>query len=588
MKDRRVIDEIRTRIDIATIVGERVTLKKAGAHYKGLCPFHSEKTPSFTVNPERGLYKCFGCGKSGDIFSFLQETQGLSFGEALRDLAKRAGVKLESRAGDESSPREAILELNNRALQFYLDTLSSPAGAEARKYLTNRGIDAALCERFRIGLAPDSWDAFLRRVEKQYPPEVLRVSGLCREREKGGFYDLFRDRIIFPIFDLSGKAIAFGAREFRGAKDAPKYINSPETPVYVKGHHLYGLNVAKDAIKRNGKALMMEGYTDVMMAHRHGFTNAVASLGTALTNEQVALLTRFGTEIVLTYDADAAGKKAAERGIDIALNRGLSVRVAALPDGLDPADALTKHDASVFARAIERAADFIDHRINEALQNCRTPTERARAAKVLVDSLGTITDRILRATILRTVATRFGIPEASLSEETTPRPTTERSETDLKIGRVARGLDPELSLIRLIIDEPSLRKRAAAELTRADFSKEVRGDVFEAILAADRAGEPLIGDLGGRVEGLGLKLLAHVATADLPGGERPRLYEDFMRAVRVRVIDDEISNCTIALQKPGIESGEREALTERLSRLLKQKGATVGASGRKTENGGKR
>jgi DNA primase len=615
MNDRSAIDEIRTRLDIVDVIGETVALKKAGNTYKGLCPFHSEKSPSFNVNRERGLFKCFGCGESGDIFAFVMKTTGITFPEALRELARRAGVTLKSSGRTDSGVRDAIHEMNAAALAFFTRNLLEDSGAEARAYLAKRGIDDAMIRRFQIGLALAGWDEFLKIARNRFPPEALKASGLVRERESGGFYDLFRDRIIFPIFDTASRPVAFGAREYHGEERGPKYINSPETPLYTKGRHLYALNLAKEAIKRSGRAVLVEGYTDVILAHRAGFSNVIAALGTALTDEQVASISRLGREIVLAYDMDAAGQKAADRGIDIALNRGLAVRVADLPEGEDPADTLLKREPTVFARALESARDFLDHRIESRLRTASSAIERARDAKELTLSLKGIADRVLRAALIHTIAERFGVPENALLTEleaSSARPAggkdagAERAAAEDgrsgaasfrdaakpgeavrpgdagRLRKIARGLDPELAILRLMLDDREIRARAAADLDPADFSKPVRAGVFTGILEAAAAGEDLRGDLGGRVEGLGLELLAHIATAPFDDADRVRLYHDYRRTVRMRGIDARITDCTVQLQRPGLSPGEKATITMRLSALLKEKSDTMTRPPRKS------
>lgn len=578
MNDRAVIDEIRNRLDIVDIVGESVALKKAGSTYKGLCPFHSEKSPSFVVSSERGFFKCFGCGESGDIFTFVMKTTGVTFADALRELARRAGVKLKAAKDGDGAARAALEELNAAALDFFSKNLASKAGAEARQYLAERRIGESEIAAFRLGLALDKWDGFLKLVEKKYPAAILKTSGLVRERDSGGFYDLFRDRIVFPIFDVAGRAIAFGAREYREAK-GPKYINSPETALYTKGRHLYGLHLAKDAIKRSGRAVFVEGYTDVIAAHREGFKEVVASLGTALTNDQVATISRLTSTVILAYDPDAAGRNAAERGIDIALNKGLSVRVASLPEGLDPADALAKHSPAAFGAALRDAQDFIEHRIQRGLAESHTMIERARAARGLVSSLAHLSDRIIRAAIIKKVSERFVVPELALTaatDEAKPAPSGDAP----SLKKVARGMDAELSLMRMMLDDPALMARAAVTLEPDDFSKPVRRSVFTALVEAARNNEPLKGDLGGRIEGLGLELMAHIATASFPQGSSRQLFDDYVRTIHMRRINDEIGDCAAQLQIPDLSEEKRTMFTQRLSVLLKKKGETLSPNSR--------
>jgi len=569
--NRQIIDEIRNRIDIVELISETVSLKKAGSSYKGLCPFHSEKTPSFNVNRERGLYKCFGCGKSGDIFSFLEETQGMTFVEALRELAKLAGVSLPSWKSSDGGKREAILALNESAQKFFSDNLLSKNGNEARAYLGKRGINAEMIEKFGLGLAPTGWDVFYRKAGKSMAPENLKVSGLFREREGGGWYDLFRDRIIFPIQDIHGNIIAFGGREYLEEK-GPKYINSPETPVYTKGKTLYAMNLAKEKIKRLSCAVLVEGYTDVILCHKYGFSQVVASLGTALTSDQVALISRLASKVILAYDADSAGQAAAERGIDIVLMRGLDVRVA-LFEEKDPADLLLSGDESRFVASLDKAEEFIEHRINRLLESAKNPQERAVAAKNLLSSLSSITDSILRSSLIKRIAERFGVSEDALitASNLDSRPIIEKAE----IQKIVRGMDTELSLLKLMLEDPELREVGARELRPEDFSKEVRRNVFSAIIEAGRNGESMIGDLGGRVQGIGIDLLAHISNSELPTGDTKKLFSDFTKIVKLQKIDAEINDCTVNLQKESLTINEKVMLTKQLTGLLKEKSLVV-------------
>lgn len=554
VKDRAALDEIRARLSLTDVVGEVVALKRAGGTWKGLCPFHSEKTPSFNVSNERGFYKCFGCGESGDIFTFVMKTRGIDFAEALRELADRAGVKLERRSdGRGSTPREAVLAMHQTALEFFRSTLASHT--VARQYLADRGIDVAAIDQFRIGLAPDSWDALLKRFGGKYPKDVLTQSGLFRENSSGGLYDLFRNRIIFPIFDTASRPIAFGAREYLGEKDAPKYINSPESAIYVKGRNLYGIDLAKDAIKRADEAILVEGYTDVIAAHRAGFSNTVAALGTALTAEQVTILSRFGSKITLVYDPDVAGRSATERGIDVALDRGLTVRVASLPDGLDPADAIRERGAEEFGRAIAAARDFIEYRIDQKLATAATAIERGQAARDLAKSLSHLTDNIVRGAITRRIAERFGVSESSLAS---PAPAQE-------LRKVVRGLDAELSLLRLMMDHPGLAARARNDLIGDDFSSEAKRKVFDL----------LVSDSKDRAAGPALELMAHIAVSPAPDGAPEKLYADYVRTMRARRLDAEIHDCTVNLRRPDLGDAERNAIMSRLMMLTKEKSAAV-------------
>jgi DNA primase len=380
-----ILDDIRGGVDIVDLVGRFVNLKKAGVNWKGLCPFHSEKTPSFMVNPKKGIFHCFGCGVGGDAFGFLMRQDKLTFPEAVRALAKQAGVALpeERNAGD--SGREELVRAMDLAATFYAEALAKPAGARARTYLEGRGIDPEVARRFTLGYAPEGWDnlrEFMRG--ERVGEDVLLSAGLVVKRESAsGVYDRFRGRLMFAIRDLQGRVVAFGGRAF--GDEQPKYLNSPETPLYTKGNLLYAADVARETIRGKNRALIVEGYVDCLMAHQHGFTETVAALGTAFTPAQLGLLHRYCDEIVTFFDADAAGQKAAERaeqllepttgGAAWAVNRSgdftspgaFRVKVALLPAGHDPDTFLRAEGAAAFTERIEQARSLLAYALDRVI-----------------------------------------------------------------------------------------------------------------------------------------------------------------------------------------------------------------------------
>jgi DNA primase len=382
-----LLDEIRSSIDIVDLVGRFVNLKKAGVNWKGLCPFHAEKTPSFMVNPRKGIFHCFGCGVGGDAFGFLMRQDRLSFPEAVRALAKTAAIALPDegapRAGD--SGREELVRVMDLAARFYADALWKAGGERARDYLARRGIDPELARRFTLGYAPEGWDTLLAFMRSErVAPETLEKAGLVLPRQSGGgFYDRFRGRLIFAIRDLQGRVVAFGGRAF--GDEQPKYLNSPETPLYSKGNLLYAADQARPTIQAKNRALLVEGYVDCLMAHQHGFTETVAALGTSFTGAQLGLLRRYCEEIVTFFDADAAGQKAAERAEELLDSTGygggwdvnrsgtfmasgaLRMKVALLPAGHDPDTFLRAEGAPAFAERITTARSLLSYALDRVL-----------------------------------------------------------------------------------------------------------------------------------------------------------------------------------------------------------------------------
>ena len=398
-----LLEDIRSRVDMVELVGQFVNLKRAGENWKGLCPFHTEKTPSFTVHPKKGIFHCFGCGAGGDAFGFLMRQDRLAFPEAVRLLAQRAGVELPAERRPEATDGkiEALRHIMARAAEFYAEALWAPGGDKARRYLEGRGVDPEVARRFGLGYAPEGWDHLLAFMRGQsVAEEGLAQAGLVLPRQTGsGFYDRFRGRLLFTIRDGQGRVVAFGGRAL--GPEEPKYLNSPETPLYVKGQILYALDLAKGAMRERNRAIVVEGYLDCLMAHQHGFTETVAALGTAFTQAQLALLQRSADEIVAVFDADAAGQKAAARidelmsgpadlrslGWSMARTGGFEraghfpVKVAVLPPGHDPDSLLRSQGAEAFRSRVDEARSILSFVMAQALaeENLASPRGRATA-----------------------------------------------------------------------------------------------------------------------------------------------------------------------------------------------------------------
>ncbi|HKZ07873.1 MAG TPA: DNA primase [Methylomirabilota bacterium] len=400
-----LLEEIRSRVDIVELVGQWVKLKRAGENWKGLCPFHTEKTPSFTVNPKKGIYHCFGCKAGGDAFSFLRKQERLDFPEAVRALAERSGVEIPTERAERAPDGrlEGLRAVMTRAAQFFADSLWAPGdpGADkARRYLAGRGVDDAVARRFGLGYAPEGWDNLLTSMRRNgIGEEVLSQAGLVLPRQNAtGFYDRFRGRLMFSIRDPQGRVVAFGGRAL--GPDEVKYINSPETPLYTKGQTLYALDLAKPSIRERNRAVVVEGYLDCLMAHQHGFTETVAALGTAFTAAQLGLLRRNAEEIVAVFDADAAGQKASARleemmsdtmdmqGLAWTVSRTggfersgyFPVKVAVLPPGHDPDSLLRAEGAPAFLSRLEAARSILSFVMQQALSEEDLSTARGRAA----------------------------------------------------------------------------------------------------------------------------------------------------------------------------------------------------------------
>jgi DNA primase len=418
-----IIDEVRARADIVEVVGEHVPLKRAGKDFRALCPFHHEKTPSFYVVPAKGFYKCFGCGESGDVFTFLMRRDGFSFQDAVRELARRVGVEVPDvrRAAEHEEPNRPLYEAVAFADDFFRRNLAGEAGARARQYLEDRGIPAAAAERFGLGFAPDAWRALREAAHRHgIEDDVLLDAGLIKESERGEEpYDRFRARLIFPIAELGGRVVAFGGRILAASPNAPKYLNSPETPIYHKGDLLYGLNWSKGSIRREGAALLVEGYMDYVSLAARGIEHVVAGLGTALTVAQANLLARYTGRALLLYDSDTAGLRATFRTADALLQAGVHPLVVTLPTGEDPDSIVRRGGAPALAPHLEAALDVIERKVQmlEARGFFDDIEGVRRALDRLLPTLRATVDPALRDIYTARVAQRTGVRRETLERE---------------------------------------------------------------------------------------------------------------------------------------------------------------------------
>ena len=411
------VEKIKERLGIAEVVGGYLKLEKAGKNLKARCPFHNEKTPSFFVSPERGSYYCFGCGAKGDIFSFVEQFEGLDFKGALKLLADRAGVKLEYDRGsfsDGKAGREKIFQILEEATGYFETNLKS--NDEAINYLQKRGVAEKTCVVFRLGYAPDEWRLLLTHLKnKKFAESDLEKAGLIKKSETGSnYYDRFRGRIIFPIADSAGRIVGFSGRILKGKPEDAKYLNSPETELFAKSKILYGLDKAKAEIRRCDFAVLVEGQMDLLMSHQAGVANAVASSGTALTDEHINLLKRFSNRLLLVFDPDEAGFKAALRGAGLALTRGLEVKVAVLPKGLDPADLILRNPAD-WKDALKNAIFLIDSLLAKILNKGYDKRQLAKAVeKEVLPYIASLKSRIEQSHYISEIADKANIKEEAL------------------------------------------------------------------------------------------------------------------------------------------------------------------------------
>jgi len=418
------IEEIRNSIDIVDLINSFVSLKKRGKNFVGLCPFHTEKTPSFTVSPEKQMYYCFGCGKGGNAFTFLMEYEKISFTEAVRSLAERAGISIPTYSSEDEdlvSEQEELYNLCKEVGLFYYKSLTeTPEGKLALEYFHHRGFTDETIRKFGLGYSPNSWDALINFAkDRKYSIHLLEKAGLVRKRDDGTYHDYFRGRAMFPIFSTTGRVLGFGARKLYENDPLGKYINSPETLIYNKSKILYGIYQSKEEIRDKDFAILVEGYADLISVYQAGIKNVVASSGTALTQEQIQLLSRYTKNITIMYDADSAGSKAALRGVDLVLENDLDVRVAVLPTGEDPDSFVRKNGVSAFQKLLEQSVSFIDFIASsyEKEGMLSTPEGQAQTVRAIVQTIAKMKDELKRNFYIKQVAEKYRLYESTLYRE---------------------------------------------------------------------------------------------------------------------------------------------------------------------------
>lgn len=414
-----IIDQIQDKTDIVEVISRYIPLKKAGRSYKGLCPFHHEKTPSFIVSPDKQIYHCFGCGAGGNAFSFLMKHENIEFPEAVETLAQKAGVVIPRGAGQRqelSSLAAQLYKINEMAAQFFQTCLVNDASA--KEYLSSRGIGEEAIKSFRIGYAPDSWESLLNFFKKKGINEsTLEKSGLVIPNDKGSYYDRFRKRITFPIIDLKDRIMGFGGRILDTS--LPKYINSPETCVYSKGKNLYGLNLSKEHIKKTGYVLIVEGYLDFIIPYQAGVKNLVATLGTALAIDQVKLLKRFTTTAIMLYDPDEAGEMASMRNLDTFISEAVNVYIAELPKGYDPDSFIRKFGYEDFTKLIKSSKNLFDYKFGKLAStfDAKTAHGKARIASEMLPTISRIDNAVLKSNLIKKLAEKLSVDEESIRTE---------------------------------------------------------------------------------------------------------------------------------------------------------------------------
>jgi DNA primase len=592
------IDDLRRQADIVRLIQDYVSLKKKGANWMACCPFHKEKTPSFSVSPTKEIFYCFGCHKGGSVFNFVMEMERVSFPEAIKIVAEKTGVplpKLVDDSGFEARRQEAedIIQLNKWALEWWEQQLETGAEARvARDYLLNRGVTDETQKTFRFGYAPDSWDALsLHLRQKGAAQAQIECSGLVVKKEEGGSYDRFRARLIFPVMDIQGRPIAFGGRTLRTDEDA-KYINSPETAAYTKGRNLFGLNLTRDEIRRQQFAILVEGFFDLIIPYQHGIQNIVASLGTALTPEQVKLLARFARRVVVNYDGDRAGVQAAKRAIEILLAEDLEVKVLVLPGNADPDEFIRKSGAGDYRRYRGQAQPHIQFVVDQAVRDrdLHRPAEKAEAVEEVLPYVRAVRSRILKREYFDIAMDALRIADPGLRRDlwhTVRAGASAKMDGEQKVIRqtVARPTVAEQKLLELLFADQELRHTILPRLEAEDYENLPTATIFRALVEIETEGMALeLDNLSQMTENdpLASELLPMLLMSEVPHDSDGRPFhghtpESCLAELRLEALDRRIQN--VAFEMTEAErlgnSERRDELSNEQVELTRRRGALL-------------
>ncbi len=561
-----IIDQIRQVANIVDIASRYTTLKKRGKKYVGLCPFHSEKDPSFTVDDEKQLFHCFGCGAGGDIFTLIMEKENLSFPEALRSLAQKYNIALPQQSKVSPQLRkleEQLFKINEETLAFFKKNLfTSAEGEKAHDYLKKRGVSEEIIQELKIGYAFNSWDSLLSHFQaKGVSPKLLEKGGLVLfNQKKASYYDRFRGRVIFPIFDLTGKVVAFGGRTI--FDDDPKYLNSPDTPVYSKGRILYGMNFCKESIRERGELILVEGYTDFISVYQAGITNAAASLGTSLTSDQTLLALRFAPRMIVSYDGDSAGRSAAGRAVSLCFEKGLQAKVVLLPQDVDPDNFIRKYGADEYKSLILKSAPSLRFLIDSFLQEKKddSPEEKARVARLVVREVAKIPDSITRSEYLKKVSEYLSIDEGAL------RRIIQQKSREEKAEEKEPFLPAEKRLLQILYEDEDIAPYVFEEIKEEDI-RDLKGKpIFIALSNCFKNGKkPSHHELKEKIDAILLSSLSRV----LLEKEQPATVEEAFECINA-LRQFSLENRSKELKAEIIKS-ERNGEKEKLRALLSQR-----------------
>jgi DNA primase len=576
----KVIEDVRLASDIVDVIGSYLPLKKAGGNSRALCPFHKEKTPSFNVNPQRQIFKCFGCGVGGNVFHFVMRYENVDYPTAIRLLAERAGIKIQFSdqphdAGAEAQ-KDLLYRLHDEVCSFFQNQLARAPEAEvARRYVVQRGVSPDMVTLFRIGYAPNSWDATLQwALSRKYKPELLEAAGLCIRREEGsGRYDRFRGRLMFPICNEQGKVVGFSGRVLDPEAKEAKYVNSPDTPIFHKSRILFALDKAKRAILEAKHAVVCEGQLDTIACHQAGIQHVVAPQGTAFTETQGRILKRYVDEVVLCFDSDAAGQNAAARSVDVWIEAGLIVQVAEVPAGHDPDSLLKKEGAEAMRVVLSGARSYFDFHLDWLCRQHDPKSDRGKVAisRAVAETLVKIPNAALQASTLQKAALRLGVREDDLRIEVnrvrqSGRPGAAADEAAEQAPLIAKVSATEKLLLELMLADKEVVALCGAELDRALLGGNVAGDFIREVLAMHDRGAwkdhvPL---LEGERSPEQLAFLTELLSGEPRERDGKKLASDCLRSLEKARIQAEIEQLKARQHAPGISFEENLALTKEI------------------------
>lgn len=560
------VEEVKRKIDIVGLISSFVPLKKAGKNFKGVCPFHTEKTPSFMVSPELQIFKCFGCGESGDIFTFIQKMEGLEFYDALKLLGERAGVKIQARSpSQEGGRKKRLFEINDLASRYFNYLLTEHSvGKKALDYLYNRGLKKETVKEFNLGYAPNSWSSlgdFL--VKKGYTLEDLVASGLASKKTQGqGFYDSFRGRVMFPLRDVQGRTIGFTGRQLEKSDKSPKYINTPETLIFKKGNFLYGLDLAKGSIRKEGLAVIAEGQTDCISSHQSGTKNVVASSGTALTPHQIKLLSRYTNSIAICFDTDSAGDTAARRGFELAEKGGLDVFALLLPDKYQDLDECIRADPAEWVKIIAEPVPVYDFYFKSILKkyNPATPLGKKKVGDFLTPIIKSILNDFQRSAYISRLASLLSVHESVVLEALSKLDA--RQDSPVKAEAVSTPVPQSLEeyTLTLLFHAPfDAAKTAAYKLGQGDFSNPELSEIFSGFKKGlrQRTRSFAIKTFRGKLNNVHAQVLDRLYLHDLGGlvdqpEELVDELESAVRALKKRAVKRELSGLSSKIKQAEI------------------------------------